>query len=55
MDFHDYPMILGKSGKYEIHPPKLCAGILLPSAAQPPALAHSFWSVPAPSFLAWGA
>ena len=25
MDFHDFPMILGKSGKYEIHPPKLCA------------------------------
>ena len=27
MDFRDFPMILGKSGKYEIHPPKLCAGL----------------------------
>ena len=28
MDFRDFPMILGKSGKYEIHPPKLCAGLV---------------------------
>ena len=28
MGFRDFPMILGKSGKYEIHPPKLCAGIV---------------------------
>ena len=27
MEFQDFPMFLGKSGKYEIHPPKLCAGI----------------------------
>ena len=27
MDFHDFPRILGKSGKYEIHPPKLCASL----------------------------
>ena len=26
MDFHDFPVVLGKSGKYENHPPKLCAG-----------------------------
>ena len=29
MDFRDFPMILGKSGKYEIHPPKLCASLVL--------------------------
>ena len=28
MDFRDFPMFLGKSGKYKIHPPKLCAGIV---------------------------
>ena len=28
MIFHDFPMFPGKSGKYEIHPPKLCASIL---------------------------
>ena len=27
MDFHDFPKILGKSGVYFIHPPKLCAGL----------------------------
>ena len=27
MDFHDFPTILGRSGKYEIHPPKLCASL----------------------------
>ena len=27
MDFHDFPLFLGKSGKYESHPPKLCAGL----------------------------
>ena len=27
MDFRDFPMILGKSGRYEIHPPKLCASL----------------------------
>ena len=32
MEFQDFPMILGKSGKHEIHPPKLCAG--LPGAAR---------------------
>jgi len=30
MDFHDFPMFLGKSGKFEIHPPKLCASLALP-------------------------
>ena len=30
MDFHDFPMILGKSGKYEIQPPELCASLLSP-------------------------
>ena len=29
MEFKDFPMFLGKSGKYEIHPPKLCAGMHL--------------------------
>ena len=28
MEFQDFPMFLEKSGKYEINPPKLCAGIL---------------------------
>ena len=27
MNFRDFPMILGKFGKYEIHPPKLCASL----------------------------
>ena len=27
MDFHDFPRFLGKSEKYEIHPPKLCASL----------------------------
>ena len=27
MDFHDFLMFLGKSGKFEIHPPKLCASL----------------------------
>ena len=27
MEFKDFPMFLGKSGKYEIHPPKLCASL----------------------------
>ena len=27
MDFRDFPRFPGKSGKYEIHPPKLCAGL----------------------------
>ena len=27
MYFRDFPMILGESGKYEIHPPKLCASL----------------------------
>ena len=27
VEFKDFPRFLGKSGKYEIHPPKLCAGI----------------------------
>ena len=27
MEFQDFPMFLGKSGKYEIHPPKLCASL----------------------------
>ena len=27
MDLRDFPHILGKSGKYEIHPPKLCASL----------------------------
>ena len=27
MEFHDFPRFLRKSGKYEIHPPKLCAGL----------------------------
>ena len=27
MEFKDFPRFLGKSGKYEIHPPKFCAGI----------------------------
>ena len=31
MEFQDFPRFLGNSGKYELHPPKLCAG-LLPSA-----------------------
>ena len=26
-EFKDFPMFLGKSGKYEIHPPKLCASL----------------------------
>ena len=29
MDFRDFPKILGKSGKSEIHPPKFCAGQVL--------------------------
>ena len=33
MDFRDFPKIIGKSGKYEIHPPKLCAP--LPGTAGP--------------------
>ena len=28
MEFKDFAMILGKSGKYEIHPPKLCASLI---------------------------
>ena len=28
MDFRDFPRMLGKSGKYEIHPPKLCASLV---------------------------
>ena len=28
MEFQDFPRFLGKSGKYEIHLPKLCAGII---------------------------
>ena len=32
MEFQDFPMILGKSGRYEIHPPKLCAS---PNAQAP--------------------
>ena len=28
MDFRDFPTILGNSGKYEIHPPKFCAGLV---------------------------
>ena len=27
MESKDFPMFLGKSGKYEIHPPKLCASL----------------------------
>ena len=27
MEFKDFPRFLGKSGKYEIHPPKLCASL----------------------------
>ena len=56
MDFHDFPMILGKSGKYENHPPKLCASLLsaeveprqlqqlaqLPQGMPPRALAQAF-------------
>ena len=34
MEFNDFPMFLGKSGKYEIHPPKLCAGIGRTKAAE---------------------
>ena len=28
MEFQDFPTFLGKSGKYEIHPPKLCASLV---------------------------
>ena len=31
MEFQDFPRILGKSGKYEIHPPKLCASLPVPA------------------------
>ena len=27
MDFRDFPHILGKSGKYESHPPKFCPSL----------------------------
>ena len=29
MEFKNFPRFIGKSGKYEIHSPKLCAGIHL--------------------------
>ena len=28
MDFDDFPKVSGKSGKYQIHPPELCAGLI---------------------------
>ena len=28
MDFHDFPMFLGKSGMDLMHPPKLCAALI---------------------------
>ena len=36
MDFHDFPRILGKSGVYLIHPPKICAGLCASEGASAP-------------------
>ena len=33
MQFQDFPIILGKSWRYEIHPPKLCASLALDADA----------------------
>ena len=40
MEFHDFPRTHGKSGKYEIYPPNLCASLIRSMIARDTLLYH---------------